>query len=166
VAVWIDEAVCVHEAEILRLVVRRTTGSERFGNQAIDLFAAFATEGKQNLDGLAGVADFFRRENPKLGVRRQHEADRVADDEAGAVIAGHFRIRREAECREEDDGPREVGDWKVDEQLSAHGFPLAWLVRSEDGCRCLLEHYRGRPGNVPDTFALLLLDRSNSNGCK
>jgi hypothetical protein len=128
VAVQVDEAVRVHEAEILRLVVSCTTGSERFGDEAVDLFAAFATEGKQNLDGLAGVADIFRREDPKLGVRRQHEADRFADDEAGAVVAGHFRIERKSECHKEGDGPRKVGDRKVDEQLSAHGFPPALLV--------------------------------------
>jgi len=133
VAVRIDKAVRVHEAEILRLIVGGATSSKRFGDEAVDLFAAFATEGKQHLDSLAGVADIFGREVPKPNVRRQHEADRVADDEAGAGVAGELRIEREAECREKRDGPRQVGDRKVDEQLSAHDFPLRcwWL---SEGC--------------------------------
>ena len=125
-AVWVDKAVRVHEAEILRLVVSRAAGSESFGDEAVDLFAVFATERKQHLDGLARVADIFGREVPKPGVRKQHERDRVADGEAPAGVAGELRIGREAECREEGYGPRQVGNRKVDEDLSAHEFVLVF----------------------------------------
>ena len=56
---WVNKAVRINEAVVLRLVVGRTTRCDRFGDQIIYLFTALATEAEQNLDGLARVADGF-----------------------------------------------------------------------------------------------------------
>src|SRR3569623_287531 len=60
-AVWIDETVRVHEAEILRLVVSRAARGKRFGDKAIHLFTALACKVEQYLNGLARIATRFRR---------------------------------------------------------------------------------------------------------
>src|SRR4051812_23018884 len=56
-AVRIDKAVRVHEAEILRLVVGRPSRGNRFGDKIIHLFTALAAEVEQNLHRLARIAD-------------------------------------------------------------------------------------------------------------
>lgn len=91
-AVWVDKAVRIHEAEILRLVVGRAARGERFGDETIDLLTALATEVEQDLDGLARVADGFGRELAKLGVCTQHDRNRVADDDARGTLAGELRV--------------------------------------------------------------------------
>src|SRR4026207_1558115 len=85
-AVWVDKAVRIHEAVILRLVVGRAACGDRFGDKTIYLLTALATEGEQNLDGLARIADGFGREVTKPGVRKQHNRNRVADGDARASI--------------------------------------------------------------------------------
>ena len=91
-AVQVDEAVRIHEAEVLRLVVGRTTRGDRFGDETIYLFTALATEAEQNLDGFARVTDGFGREVSEPGVRKQHDRNRVADDDARARVIGELRI--------------------------------------------------------------------------
>jgi len=100
-AVWVDKAVRIHEAVILRLVVGRAARGDRFGDKTIDLLTALATEGEQNLGGLARIADGFGREVAKPGVRKQHDQNRVADDDARASVVGGLRVVRVAECLEE-----------------------------------------------------------------
>ncbi len=91
-AVWVDKAVRIHEAEILRLVVGRAARSERFGDETIYLLTALATEVEQNLDGLARIADGFGCEVTKPSVRTQHNKNRVADDDAPAIFAAKLRV--------------------------------------------------------------------------
>ena len=43
-AVRVDEAVRVHEAEFFRLVVGGTARGERLGHEVVDLLATLATE--------------------------------------------------------------------------------------------------------------------------
>lgn len=122
--VRVDEAVGVHEAEILRLVVGAAARGKRLGDEAVDLLAAFATEREQHLDRLARVADLFRREVPELRVRGKHEGNRIADMDARSAVAGERRVHREAKRGEEGRGPLEVGDREVDEDLPAHEYLL------------------------------------------
>lgn len=91
-AIQVDKAVCVHEAEIFRLVVGRTAGGDGFGNQSIYLIATITTEAEQNFDGFARVADRFGREVTKPGVRKQHDRNRIADDDARCSVVGELRI--------------------------------------------------------------------------
>ena len=91
-AVWVDKAVRIHEAVVLRLVVGRAARSDRFSDKAIDLLAALATESEQNLGSLARIADGFGREVTKLGVRKQHNRNRVADDDARASVVVELRV--------------------------------------------------------------------------
>ena len=91
-AVWVNKTVRIHEAEILRLVVGRAARGDRFGDETIYLLAPLSTEGEQNLDGLARIADGFGREVTKLGVRKQHNRNRVADDDARASVVVELRV--------------------------------------------------------------------------
>src|SRR5690349_2333580 len=102
-AVWVDKAVRIHEAIILRRVVGRAARSDRFGDETIDVLTALATEGEQNLGGLARIADGFGREVTKPGVRKQHNRNRVADDDARASVVGALRVVCVADRREEGD---------------------------------------------------------------
>src|SRR6266508_1660352 len=85
-AVWVDKAVRIHEAVILRLVVGRAAHGDRFGDETIYLLTALATQREQHLGGLARVADGFGREVTKPSVRQQHHKNRVADDDARASV--------------------------------------------------------------------------------
>lgn len=100
-AVGIDKAMRIHEAQILRFVVGRAARSQRLGNQVIDLIATLATQADQDLDRLARIADVLGREITKAGVRKQHDKDRVTDDDARARVVGELRIVGKAECLEE-----------------------------------------------------------------
>lgn len=91
-AIWVDKAVRIHEAVILRLVVGRATRGDRFGDKAIYLLTALAAEGEQNLGGLARIADGFGREVTKPSVRKQHDKNRVADDDARAIVVAELRV--------------------------------------------------------------------------
>jgi hypothetical protein len=126
-AVWVDKAVRIHEAVIFRLVVGRAACGDRFGDKTIYLLTALATEGEQNLDGLARIADGFGREVTKPGVRKQHNRNRVADGDARASIVGGMRVVRVAECLEKGHCLREVGDREVDDYLCAD-FSFVLLV--------------------------------------
>jgi len=91
-AVWVDKAMRVHEAVIFRLVVGRTARGERFRNEAICLITTLTTEVEQDFDGLARVADGSGREVTKPGVRKQHDRNRVADDDARASVVGELQV--------------------------------------------------------------------------
>ena len=69
-AVWVDKAVRIHEAVILRRVVGRATRDDCSGDEIIYLLTALATECEQNLGGLARIADGFGREVTKPSVRK------------------------------------------------------------------------------------------------
>jgi len=91
-AVRVDKAVRVHEAQIFRLVVGRTARGERLGNEAIYFIATLALKVEQDFDSLARVADGFGRELLKPGVRGQHHGNRVADDDAPASLIAELRV--------------------------------------------------------------------------
>lgn len=91
-AVWVDKAVRIHEAVILRIVVGRAARGDRFGDKIIHLLTALATESEQYLDGLARIADGFGREVAKPGVGKQHDKNRVADDDARPSVVGGLRV--------------------------------------------------------------------------
>jgi hypothetical protein len=80
----------IHEAVILRLVVGRAARGDRFGDETIYLLTALATETKQNLDGLARVANGFWHEVSEPRVRKQHDRNRVADDDARASVSAQI----------------------------------------------------------------------------
>ena len=69
-AVGIDEAVRIHEAKVLRLVVGGATRGEGLRHEIIDLLAALATEGNQNLHRFGRIADGLRSELAELGMCR------------------------------------------------------------------------------------------------
>ena len=91
-AIWVNKAVRVHEAVILRLVVGGAARGDRFGDETIYFFTALATERDQNLGGLARIADGFGREITKPSVRKQHNKNRVADDDARAVVVAELWV--------------------------------------------------------------------------
>src|SRR5262245_39715702 len=91
-AVWVDKAVRIHEAVILRLVVGRAARGDRFGDKTIYLLTALATKSEQNLGGLARIADGLGREIAKSGVRKQHDKNSVADDDTRAGVVAELRV--------------------------------------------------------------------------
>ncbi|WP_178368523.1 hypothetical protein [Rhodanobacter sp. OK091] len=91
-AVWVDKAMRVHEAVIFRLVVDRAARGRRFGNETIDLITTLATEVEQNFDGFARIADGSGREITKPGVRKQHDKNHVAYNDARGSIIGELRV--------------------------------------------------------------------------
>ncbi len=119
-AIWVDEAVRVHEAEVLRLVVGRAACGDGLGDELIDLFAALTAEGEQHLDGLARVADGLGGELTKLGVAAQHDRDGVAEDDARSLVAAELGVVVEPEGLEEGQGLRDIGHREVDEELLDH----------------------------------------------
>ena len=85
-AVWINETMRVHEAEILWFVVGRAACGKRFGDKTIHLFTALAGKVEQYLNGLARIANGFGRELTKLIVRAQHNKNRIANNNASSPI--------------------------------------------------------------------------------
>ena len=119
-AVGVEEAVRVHEAEVLRLVVGRASRSEGLGDESVHLLAALATEVDQDFHGLGRIADGLGGEFAELGMCGQHDGDRLADDDAGASLAGELGIERVAQCLEKGLRLRQVGDREVEEDLFVH----------------------------------------------
>lgn len=115
VAVGVDEAVRIHEAEVLRLVVGRAAGGEGPGDEVVDLLAARAAQADQDFHGLGRVADGFGGELAELGMREQHDMDGLADDDAGGGVVGELRVMGEAEGLEEGHRPGQIGDREVEE---------------------------------------------------
>src|SRR3569623_710284 len=91
-AVWINETVRVHEAEILRLVAGRAARGKRFGDKTIHLFTALACMGEYYLNGLARIANGFGRELTKLSVRAQHNKNRFANNNASSIVTSELGI--------------------------------------------------------------------------
>ena len=116
----VDEAVGVHETEILGLIVGRTTRRKRLGDQVVYLLAALTAEGDQDLDGLAGIADGLGRELSELGVGPQHDRDRIIDDDARRRVVAELWVGNKPERLEEGDRPLEIGDRKGEEDLVDH----------------------------------------------
>jgi len=83
-AVRVDKAVGVHEAIILRLVVRGGARGQGLRHEIIDLLAALAAQADQYLHRLAGITDGLRSELPEFPVGQQHNGDRLADDDTSS----------------------------------------------------------------------------------
>ncbi len=94
--VEVDKAMRIHEAEIFRFVVGRTSRSERFRDEIVDFLTAVTTKRDQDLDSLGGVADRFGSELPELGMSRKHDRDGFADDNHRCGAVGELRIMGEA----------------------------------------------------------------------
>lgn len=119
-AVGVDKAVRIHEAKVFRLVIRCASGGEGLRDEVIHLLATLATEADQDFHRLGRIADGLRREFAELGMRRQHDVDRLADDDARTSVAGHLRIMGETKCLEKGEGPRQIGDGNVESNLFDH----------------------------------------------
>lgn len=78
-AIQVNEAVCVHEAVVLWLIMRGATRRQRLGHPLVDTFTRVATLRDQHLHGLAGVAHSLWGEGAKLFVRAQHDRTMVVD---------------------------------------------------------------------------------------
>ena len=125
-AVQVEKAVRIHEAQVLRLVMRRAARRQRFGDQAIHLLAALARERDQHFNRLARIANLFRREAAKPGVRQQHHMNRVTHHNARASVVAVLRVVCKAKRLEKSQRFRQVGDRQVEKDLSAHGFFLCF----------------------------------------
>jgi len=121
VAVGVGEAVRIHEAEIFGLVVGRTAGGQGFRDEFVDFFAALAMEGKQGFDGGGGVADRLGGEFAEFRVRREHDGDRVAQDEHRGGVVGELGMEGKSEAGEKGLGSGEIGDGEVEADLFNHG---------------------------------------------
>jgi hypothetical protein len=119
-AVGVDEAVHVHEAKVLRLVVSRATRGEGLGDEGVDLLAALATQVDQHFHCLTRIADRLGGEFAEFWMRREHDGDRLADDNTGAALAAELRIERVAQCLEKGLRLRQIGDREVEEDLFVH----------------------------------------------
>lgn len=119
-AVEVHEAVHVHETEVFGLFVARASRGKGLRDERIDLLAALATEGDQDLHCLGRIADGLRGEFTELGVRQKHDGDRLADDDAGTRLAAELGIERVAQCFEKRGRLRQVGDREVEEDLFVH----------------------------------------------
>ena len=89
-AIWVNKAVRVHEAVILRLVVGGAARGDRFGDETIYFFTALAIVFFLIFGGLGRIAEGFGREITKPSVRKQHNKNRVADDDARAVVVAEL----------------------------------------------------------------------------
>ncbi len=118
--VRVDKAVCVHEPEILRLIVSRTTSRKGFGNQFIYLFAAPTAKIYQDFNGLTGIADGFGRELTELGVGTQHDKNCITDNDARSGVVAELLVVDESKRLEEANRPLEVSDREVEENLVDH----------------------------------------------
>jgi len=123
VAVGVSEAVLIHESVILWIRVDRTAGSHSLSDEILNLRPTVTTQAKQHLSGFGCVADGLRREFKKLGVRKQHDENRLADDDARGSVIGELRIVRKTERLEEGHRLWQVGNGKIDEYLFVHGSP-------------------------------------------
>ena len=59
-------------------------------------------------------------ENAELGMREQHDKNRLANDDARGAVIGELWVVREAERLEEGHRLRQIGNGKVDQYLLAH----------------------------------------------
>ena len=123
-AVEVEKAVRVHKAQVFHLIVRRAASGQRFGDQAIHLLAALASERDQHFNRLARIANLFGRETAKPGVRQQHHMNRVTHNDARARVVAVLRVVSKAKRFEKSQRFRQIGDRQVEKYLSAHGFFL------------------------------------------
>ena len=111
------EAVAVHEAVILRIIVGRAAGGDGLAHQGVHRGTAVARQADQHLGALGGVAYRLGREALETLAREQHDEDVAADDHAGRRFVGEFLVEAEAEPGKEGDRTLEVGDRQIDEDL-------------------------------------------------
>lgn len=119
-AIEVEEAMGIHESQVLWLVVGGTSRSERPGHKSIDLLTALTAEVDQDLDRLAGITNRFWRELAKFIMGGQHDKNRVADDNARSIVARHLRIVGKSECLVEGHRFGKVGNRQVEKNVSAH----------------------------------------------
>jgi len=58
----------------------------------------------------------------------QHHERLVGEDHAGGMVVGEARIERESQRREEVDGPLQVADREIDEQLAGRMVCIVFLL--------------------------------------
>lgn len=120
-AVGVDEAVRIHEAEVFRLVVGRASRGDGLRDKFVDLLTALATEVDQDFHRLGGIADGLGSEFAELGMRAEHDENRLADDDARGRIAAELRVERVAQRLEKGHRLRQIGDGQAEEDLLVHG---------------------------------------------
>lgn len=116
------KTVAVHEAVILRFVIRRTTRRNRFAHHAVHTLATVERKGQQHFGGLFRVTYRQRREAGEFFPCQQHHKNAVADDHAGRGVVGELRVEGKSEPGEKGNRGLEIGDRQVDENLRSHGF--------------------------------------------
>jgi len=120
-AVEVDKAVGIHETKILRFVVGRAARGDGLRHEIVHLLVALATEGNQDLHRFRRIADGLGGELAEFGRGRQHDEDRLADDDACGRIVAKLRIVRIAERLKKGLRPGQIGDREVEEYLFVHG---------------------------------------------
>ena len=120
-AVGVDEAMCVHEAKVLGLVVGRASRGDGPRDEIVDLLPALTTEVEEDFHCLGRIAD-------GLGVNSRNLAcvpsmtKIVSLMTARGPIAGELRMERVAERLIKGRRFRQVGDGDVEENLFVQGL--------------------------------------------
>jgi hypothetical protein len=127
VAVGILKSVPVHETVILRLVVSRSSSSDRFANQIVDFASTVARQADQDLGALSRVADFFWREGFEFLLSQQHYKNVFADDHASGGFVSELGIEREAEFGKEIDRLIEILYRQIHKNLPSHFYSPDWF---------------------------------------
>lgn len=163
-AVRVDKAVRVHESKVLCLVVGRAARGDGLRHKIVDLLAALATEADQDLHCLGRIADGLGGKLAELGMRQQHDGDRLADDHTGGRVVGELRVVRITERLEKGHRLGQVGDRDVEEYLFIHGwvFVYSFNDRNDFGQgvvpfrrdqRIERGHNQERPAHLPEFAA-------------
>lgn len=121
VAIGIEEAVLIHEAEIFGGFDGGTSGLNGFSNEVVHFVPAGAGEAVEDFEELGGVADGAWGEGGESGLCGEHELDGVADGDADVVFAAERLVAGEAEGEVEGLGFGDVLGGHVDEDLAGHG---------------------------------------------
>src|SRR5262245_20031877 len=88
VAIEILEAMRIHEAMILRLVVSTATGPNCLANHLINLLPVIAGQSHQHFRTLGSIANGLRRKALELCLGKQHGKYIFADHHAGGGLIG------------------------------------------------------------------------------
>ena len=91
-AVWVDKTVRIHEAEILRLVVGRAARGERFGDETIYLLTLSQLRVSKTSTALLVSQMAWGVKSRNLACRKQHNRNRVADDDARGSVVDELRV--------------------------------------------------------------------------
>ena len=120
VAVWVDETVRIHETKVLRLVVGRASRGYGLCDEIVYLLAALATKAEQGFHCLARIANSLGSEFAKLGMGRQHDGNRLGNDDHRVRVAGELRVVAETKRLEKGRRLWQIGDGQVEAYLFDH----------------------------------------------